>query len=530
MALIPGHKRLAAGGILLALLAAAFLASNAHAVNPPEGSNAVVIIHGPTNVCINATNSYSFSHNEWPGWENQYFTWIWAISNHTNDYADQNPIDLSWNSTGMKNIWVEHTTRYHENHEASYVESGSTDIYVLKVDIEQTNVLHCIASTNDVTFSLTEDSYTGTGTVYWTGGPTNEFLGEGDPLTFTVPTNWPSGHHTITARSTILTNCYDNATLTTYRLKLLVNNTESIQDDYIVQRKPEEMGPREPVNEPHGALDNHIPMRIELEGPEGLSFNVTLSATGGGMVSFTKEDGSELDNGLEVGVGSPATVRLYGESPSSELRDVVIKASTDLCQGDTCGTGSVTVVWVDETTFRGSNVDGEDFTPTSEAQLNGQYPTKVGITSIYDTEQNSLCTGIRFQCEISFKIKPNGILPHLTWSLARERFMAAWRDGEQYHCDMGEEWAPDGTRDHGWDGHLVQNQNELRLFAVDRPGHAFFPLSLERVTIKGKFREWAEVQVGNNWYVASDYIEWHTIQNVMNSGSETGWVLDVNRT
>ncbi|HAS81851.1 MAG TPA: hypothetical protein DCS43_04050, partial [Verrucomicrobia bacterium] len=39
-------------------------------------------------------------------------------------------------------------------------------------------------------------------------------LGSGDPLTFTVPTNWPAGEHTITAYSDLLTSCIDTAKLT----------------------------------------------------------------------------------------------------------------------------------------------------------------------------------------------------------------------------------------------------------------------------------------------------------------------------
>lgn len=107
--------------------------------------------------------------------------------------------------------------------------SDSHQLDIIGVDIAQSNVYHCAMSARPATFSLDQArSHLAprlNGTVRWIGGPTNEFLGEGDPLTFTVPTDCPPGVHIITAYSTLLTNCLDTAKLTIIKV-----NTETVAD------------------------------------------------------------------------------------------------------------------------------------------------------------------------------------------------------------------------------------------------------------------------------------------------------------
>jgi len=62
-----------------------------------------------------------------------------------------------------------------------------------------------------------------------------------------------------------------------------------------------------------------------------------------------------------------------------------------------------------------------------------------------------------------------------------------------------------GKRIHGFDGDLIQNKNDKNLYSVDRSGVGYIPEAYKRFTIKGKYREWVEIKIGNKWYVASEY-------------------------
>ncbi len=84
---------------------------------------------------------------------------------------------------------------------------------VIKVKIQQTNAVYFAGNQNGLlSLNLTADSYT-QHDVQWYGGPDNEPLGNGPHIQFN-PAPWGIGHHSITARSTLLTNCFDTVQVT----------------------------------------------------------------------------------------------------------------------------------------------------------------------------------------------------------------------------------------------------------------------------------------------------------------------------
>ncbi len=135
---------------------------------------------------------------------------FWTVDSDTN-YPVASSVVITNTTTGVYAVVAQNSP--------TRALSDTANLTVLRVDIQQTNVYYFAMSTNLVTFNLT-NSYLGNGTVHWTGGPANEFLGSGDPLAFTVPTNWPAGEHTITAYSDLLTNCLDTAKLTIIKVDI----------------------------------------------------------------------------------------------------------------------------------------------------------------------------------------------------------------------------------------------------------------------------------------------------------------------
>jgi len=139
------------------------------------------------------------------------------------------------------------------------------------------------------------------------------------------------------------------------KVNLLVNNTAGESDDYVVKQKPE--GARTmPVNEPAGATDNHIPMKISLS-PTGFSCKVKLSDTGGGDVTIKKTNGDPYPpEGETVTGGTDLEVHVFGTTASSSLDDVTITARTDKTGDCVCGSEDLTVIWIAASNmhFRGS--------------------------------------------------------------------------------------------------------------------------------------------------------------------------------
>jgi len=100
--------------------------------------------------------------------------------------------------------------------------------------------------------------------------------------------------------------CHDEIWYSVIEVELLVNNTESEDDDYVVKEKPSGARPTAwPKDGSAGPDDNHIPMKVRLQGPTGFSCKVKLSDSGTGDVTVKKTDGSAYPaEGETVTVGN----------------------------------------------------------------------------------------------------------------------------------------------------------------------------------------------------------------------------------
>jgi len=139
----------------------------------------------------------------------------------------------------------------------------------------------------------------------------------------------------------------DRIKVTVFDVDLLVNNTAGESDDYVAKEKTAEI--REtPMQTPAGPNDNHIPMKVHLEGPSGFSCGVSLWDTGSGEVSIKKTDGTDYPGGGEtVAAGTDLEVHLFGTKASSDLDDVMIEASTDLTGCAVVEQEDLTVIWIE---------------------------------------------------------------------------------------------------------------------------------------------------------------------------------------
>jgi hypothetical protein len=103
----------------------------------------------------------------------------------------------------------------------------SADLEVLKIDIEQTITKTCGNAQTNAELNLTTDSYWDGGDVDWTVN-TNGLEGidtsVADVFSFD-PSASTQGQYVVTARSSILSNCYDIATVNVYRVELVPPST-----------------------------------------------------------------------------------------------------------------------------------------------------------------------------------------------------------------------------------------------------------------------------------------------------------------
>jgi hypothetical protein len=103
----------------------------------------------------------------------------------------------------------------------------SNVVIVLKVDIDpvQTNVC---SATNNAVLNLTTNSYWApeySGAMTWSSTPTGlSGSGSGGTFTFNPNASTPTSY-VVTARSTLLTNCYDTCTVNVYRVELTPDAT-----------------------------------------------------------------------------------------------------------------------------------------------------------------------------------------------------------------------------------------------------------------------------------------------------------------
>lgn len=315
-----------------------------------------------------------------------------------------------------------------------------------------------------------------------------------------------------------------------FDIAVLVNATADPNDDYVVKKLPASLQrtPRNPLagaNGPSGKPDNHIPLQLKLTGPTGKKLKLKLgSTTSGGTLSFKKSDGGDYPaDGIEVTAGNNLDARLYGETASTALEDAVIKVTGDRT-GDAKWGQTATVIWVpgEDMKFRGTNDQGNPFSPNSEAQLTGSvYPPEVGhLRSATDGSR------IGNHEEIEMVPYPKVLIPNVSWDLARQISRAAWYNGAappSYNGPGG--WNDDGPTAVNYDEDSTQQANKLSLYTVDVPGPGSNPLAhTDTYTYKGKWHEWAEVQIGGKWYICSDYIYWRSIMHLKSNAAGTRWI------
>lgn len=80
------------------------------------------------------------------------------------------------------------------------------------------------------------------------------------------------------------------------------------------------------------------------------------------------------------------------------------------------------------------------------------------------------------------------------------------------------------------DEDLTQCPDRKKIFVIDGPGYLLLPYTADyRYTQKGKFREWVEVKIGNNWFVCSQYREWRMIMHIRFEDAAIGWIEETSK-
>ena len=246
----------------------------------------------------------------------------------------------------------------------------------------------------------------------------------------------------------------DKIKATVFDVDLLINNTTAQTDDYVVLQKSGDERDI-PKNWPVGAPDNHIPMKVHLEGPSGFSCKVKLTTnSGGGEIIIKKTDGSQYPaEGESVTVGTDLLVRIFGTLPSDELDDVIITAKTDKTNEQICAEEDLTVIWVYSfrILFRGSFMQGEALTACSTAKFTPFQPwrqDKVG-KFIYHKPTGGNFDAARYQMEFNILPTPEKVISDVEWDIKREASIAYWGPGTDPRSRIvlkGEtDWADDDS-------------------------------------------------------------------------------------
>ncbi len=318
-------------------------------------------------------------------------------------------------------------------------------------------------------------------------------------------------------------------------VNLAIYNTTLDNDDYVVAIKGEAV--REtPVNTPAGATDNHVPLRILLEGPVGVSVKVMLSVSPSNTLTIEKTNGDPYPpEGVTVTVGSHYDVHLFGLSASHNLDDRAILATTDKTTG-TCGSEELTVIWVPAGSIRGSP---DEFDPLTQYSTAVYYPTfgtwrdNVVGRRIYDEPVYPDIDRAHWQMEMKFQTRPNAVISDVNWDIKREASFAYWGPDTlpltKSIFKGATDWADDDTDNDDED--LTQNPNLTEILSIDGPGFNILPYTANYfASQKSKFQEWVEVKISNDWYVCSGYTEWRSIMHIRYDEPSDGWILDTTKT
>jgi len=201
---------------------------------------------------------------------------------------------------------------------------------------------------------------------------------------------------------------------------------------------------------------------------------------------------------------------------------------------DICGEEYLTVVWIfdDDITFRGSPEQYDPLTQGSTAVFNagnGRFDNVVG-KKIYPPWQHITSWTASWQMETKWKITPNIVFPNVQWDIGQELSGVAWVGTDpidpQYwgwNC-----WEDDKPPEEKLD--VIQDASLKELFFIDDHGGRFMTAVPGcRRSQKGKLRCWAEIKIGGNWYVCSNYKFWRMIMHIKCPDENTGWIEDTTK-
>ena len=283
-------------------------------------------------------------------------------------------------------------------------------------------------------------------------------------------------------------------------------------------------------------------MLVRLKGPpSGFSTKIALTSTGGGSVTFRNTNGSNYDPaGETITVGTDYEVHLFGVTPSATRDDVVVTA---VKSGSVCGEEDLTVIWIAESDiqFRGSDHQGAALTSNSTATFTrivpgmGEYADDVVGIKLYAPSTSPSFDGVNGQMEMRYRMSPYAVMPDVEWDIQREVARAAWLLELPPSClplSGSIDWKYDNEGD--LDKDLIQNESLKDIFQIDAPGNEALSNTAvqngDRYVFKGKLREWAEVRIGNQWFVCSPYKYWHAILYTKFDGASGHWGFDSSKT
>lgn len=335
--------------------------------------------------------------------------------------------------------------------------------------------------------------------------------------------------------------------LTIIKVDLLVNNTEAGTDDVVVRqitsgdrRTGSKNGSGYSRNILLGGIgvqgpsDNHIPMKIRLQGPAGFNAKVMLtdtSPTGGGDISIKKSDGSAYPVAGElVTVGTDLEVHVFGATASAQLNDVTIKATTDKTGTLVCGNEDLTVLFA-SMQFRNTQDASRSAGNARTFPVPRSGQDKLGLQSANLTSTTD--AWISGNMEIVVTVQPgNVVIPGVTWDIKREKERREWIDGVSRHAaPIAYSTTASKADDDGSDSldeDLVQAVGDLKLYVIDAPALHLMSAETKHTKILN-FREWVEVRIPRDgetvanacWFVVSNYEFWKILLKAKNSGTAT---------
>ena len=317
-------------------------------------------------------------------------------------------------------------------------------------------------------------------------------------------------------------------------VKILVNDTDEHNDDYVVKTKGE--GTRQtPARTPAGETDNHIPAKLTLRGPTGFSCKVPLTVTG---VSIKKTDDNAYPaEGETLTVDTDYAVKVYGTTASLTLDAANITAKTDKTGAATAGTQNLTVIWIDDAgmTFRGSDSQGDPLTTYSMAWFSSYDWWRENMVGkiLKNKPGGNTWASARWQMEIKYTTTPNEVMHQVIWDIRREASGVTWGPSTgtltpAYWGGKETGWVPDDPGMSAKD--IFQDDNLKQIVEIDGPGSDGLSYTAGyRFSMKAKFQDWVEVNIGGKWYVCSNYKNWYSIMHVKYKNADE-WEQDSTKT